>query len=255
MPGPAPATRGHLVTTRGARATKIDIWLTRGDKTVRDYDVDMTKRIHLIAIGPGLRTFAHLHPELAPDGHFRMALAMIGGAYELYADTVPHGDPQTVFRFAVPLAQGATPAERGLLATPAPGVRSAQAGPYVVTVDTTTLKAGIESPIHVRVSENGKPATDLESYLGASAHVVLIETRSLAYVHVHPELSGAKHEAAMPGMPGMSMGEMPELAPGAHVAPAMTLRVRVAAAGTYRMWLQFASGNGLWVAPFSLTAR
>ncbi len=255
LPGSRPATRGHLVVTpTGHFTSSIDFWETRGGKTVREYDVEMTQRIHLIVISRGVPkesvTFEHLHPRLGIDGHFRLSVTPpVPGTYEVYADTVPHGDAQTVFRFEARLGP------RSAFGTPTPKVETGRAGPYRVSLDKTTVEAGRETPIVAEVTRQGRPATDLTSYLGAVAHIVLIDDRTLDYVHVHPDVPGAKPGAAMDmSMPGMAMDER-ELAPGTRVPSKMTFRIRVATPGTYSMWLQFRGGNALEVAPFSINAR
>ena len=53
------------------------------------------------------------------------------------------------------------------------------------------------------VDENGHPASNLGLYLGAPAHIVLINTSTLQYVHVHPEVKQASGMAMAVAGPEM----------------------------------------------------
>jgi hypothetical protein len=250
---PAPQRRAAATLTvarTGPFAARLDIVERAGAVTLRDYDLDMTKRMHVIVIDDRFRTFQHLHAEHDAAGHFTFALHVpAAGQYYVYADAVPHGLGQQVFRFDVPF--GAEPPGN------AADVRSnatAQSGPYAVTLDTLRLRSGSESTVHVSVAKNGVPARDLAPYLGAAAHAVFIQTQTLAYVHVHP-IAGSG-SAPMHGMAGMeSTPGTPEPVLGAGPLPStLTLHIQAPSSGTYKLWLQFRGGDGLHVAPFVLQA-
>jgi hypothetical protein len=241
----------------------LDIWFTRrGSATaVRTFTVEMTKRLHLIIVSDDFRTFLHVHPKLGGDGHFTIEQRFPHAAlYHLYADAVPAGYGHCVFRFD--LRAGAGSARVRDLAPTGPRVA---AGPYVVTLDRLELRAGADNRIEVKVTRAGRPAADLLAYLGAPAHAVFIEGKTLAYEHVHPVAAGS--EAAAGGlrgdMAGMDMAGdgMAEdgmaanlLAPGAHIGPDMVLHVVARRPGRYKLWLQVRGSTGIYVAPFVLDA-
>ncbi len=265
LPG-APHESAELQATRlGPLQARLDLWESVGARTIASYDLDMTERMHMIVVSDDFSRFLHVHPQLAPDGHFRIVLRVPKpGRYYVFADAEPHGLGQAVFRFALPFGRPpiATPiAQARMLAI---GRRTSRAGPYTVTLSSLELTAGKPKLLLAHVTKNGKPAPDLHPYLGGAAHAVFISLKTLAYVHVHP-MSGtgaspasakscdANGMAGMSGMPGM--GEMRELPDSASVAPDMTLRVVAPAAGIYKLWLQFRGGSRLYVTPFILTAR
>jgi hypothetical protein len=109
-----------------------------------------------------------------------------------------------------------------------------------VTLARTTLVASRPQTLDLSVSENGRPASDLHTYLGAAAHAVFINTSTLAYVHVHPMVRGASMSMGMSGPAGPSMRmALPALPPG-----------------VYKLWLQFrGAGNQVFTAPFTLLSR
>lgn len=233
-------------------AQRLDIWMTRLDGTapIVDYDVDMTKLLHLIVVSDDFKQFFHIHPVLGSDGHFTIDQTFPTPAlYHAYADGEPRGLGQQVFRFDVPVAGGTAAATRSL----APTGPRVSAGPYAVVLSATTLESGKETKLDVHILRDGKPARDLHPYLGALAHAVFLDAKDLTYVHVHPAPPGSDSSNSMSGMdmPGM---EMPALPDSAAVSPDMTLHVTVREAGTYKLWLQFSGGGNLYVAPFVLTA-
>ena len=50
-----------------------------------------------------------------------------------------------------------------------------------------TPRVGVTQPLLFRVSADGAPVTNLERYLGAYGHLVVLREGDLGYVHVHPE--------------------------------------------------------------------
>jgi len=238
----------------GPLTARIAFWESARGQRIRVYDVDMTKRIHVIVVGDDLRTFVHLHPVLDDPGTFRIVVTVPkAGLYHIYADGEPHGYGHHVFRFDVPF--GSATMTRAALV---PAARSARAGPYAVMVDRTSVPAGIPVSIAVAVTENGRPASDLHPYLGGLAHAVFVNASNLAYLHVHPVPFGSRSEmSGMPEMPGMTKGdEMPmeTLPDNAHIGARMDLHVAFPRAGTYVMWFQFRGMQSTYVARFVITA-
>jgi len=237
------ATTGRLVVRMtGPLRADLDFSELHGGSTITVYDADMTKLAHQVAIAADFSWFAHLHPVLDRRGHFHNVLRVPRpGRYDVYADTDPHGLGKQVYRFTVDFG----PPQTSLL--PKPGSSYNNVDGYAVAVSPFRLRAGHETALAVAISRDGRPATDLRPYLGTTAHAVLIDVRTLSYVHVHPE-NAAGRMAAMPeGSMPMPETPMPANAP---VAPQMRLHVRAPTSGTYVLWLQFRSSSGLHVARF-----
>jgi hypothetical protein len=238
-----------LVVPTGPLSANLDLWETAHGATIRDYALDMTKRLHMVVVSDDFTSFQHVHPQLGSNGHFTIALRVPKPArYYVFADAEPEGAGQQVFRF--PLLFG-----RGIPASPAPGSASstAAAGPYVVTLSSPSLHAASPTELAVRITKGGSLATDLRPYLGAAAHAVFVNVATLDYVHVHPA-SGASNGMAMGGMnmPGMAPTAMTALPDNAKVPGSMTLHVSPVPAGTYKLWLQFRGSDGLQTAAFVL---
>lgn len=222
-----------LTATLKIRQYQID------DKTpILAYDVDMQKLIHLIVVRDDFATFAHVHPTFDPTtGIFTQPFTKEANhRYYVYADTTPHGIGQQVFRFTIE-SDGAPANAQLPLRVSSP---STTVGPYTVTLARTTLAASRPQSLNLSISENGKLAPDLHTYLGAAAHAVFINTSTLAYVHVHPMVRGASMTMGMSGPAG----------------PSMQMALPALPAGVYKLWLQFrGAGNAVYTAPFTLLSQ
>ena len=250
--GRANVTASLQVVPLGARSARLIVTENSDGRPVRTFDDEMTQRMHLIVIGNDLATFQHDHPALDGRGRFSITVDVPkSGTYQVYADTDPRGLGQQVFRF--PVAFGVASPAAAPRVSLAPTGRSTRVGPYRVTLGSLRVIAGRESEVHVSITKDGRPATDLRPYLGGAAHAVFIDARTLAYLHVHPTpiaKAGAMKAMAMP----MGADSMPALPPDTAVAPEMALHVDAPKTGAYKLWLQFRGGGTLHVAPFVITA-
>ncbi|AEB45966.1 copper resistance protein CopC [Micromonospora maris] len=188
-----------------------------------DFAVVHDKPLHLIVVGRDLSGYQHLHPSMSPDGVWTVPLELPrAGDYRLYADfSVTTADGRQL-----PLVLGVdhhvpgvyTPAQ-----LPAPEPK-ATAGPYAVSMEGTPT-IGLSAPIVLRVAGASGPA-QLEPYLGAYGHLVVVREGDLGYVHVHPE---------------------PELVDGA-----VTFWLTVPSAGRYRAFFDFQVGGKVYTADYTL---
>jgi hypothetical protein len=211
---------------------------------VLNYDVDMQHLMHMVVIRDDFGTFAHLHPAFnTGTGTFSQSFTkQPNHRYYLYADTTPHGIGQQVFRFTMESDGAVAPIHVSLT----PTAPTTTAGPYTVVLEKTTLAANTPQSLDLTVNKAGKPAQDLGSYLGAPAHCVFINTKTLAYVHVHPTVRNGNNMNAK-GPMRMNM---------TGVGPLMRLHVPPLPAGTYKLWIQFRGGAyKLYTVPFTMAAR
>jgi len=226
----------------------LDIWMTPPKSTlpIKRYQVEMTKKLHVVVVSDDFKTFLHIHPTLEPDGHFLITqLFPAPGTYYVYADGLPNDMNHQVFRFKLDVGHPSPPSPRNL---PATGM-GVQAGPYEVDMSTVRIHAGRMEMVDIEVLENGKPAKDLHPYLGAPAHAVFLNTKDLSYVHVHPM------GADMMSMQMDMTKPMPELPDNASVSSDMMLHIALWEAGTYKLWLQFrGAGDKIYIAEFTILA-
>jgi hypothetical protein len=203
----AMAVRGLGVAENGLRVVVDEPQLRRGrtnqlrfrivderGRAVRDFDVEHTKRMHLIVARRDLTGFQHLHPTMNADGTWTTPLRLsTAGSYRLFADFSHDGKPTTL---ASDLRVSGT-AELGPLPAPAPMATSD--GGYDVRRDSAAARAGQEAELRFTVTKNGRPV-QTEPYLGAGGHLVALREGDLAFLHVHPNEDGASigFEATFP---------------------------------------------------------
>lgn len=163
-----------------AARTTVRFVIEDGDgEVVTDFDVRHEKLLHLIAVDTGFTGYQHLHPTMASDGTWSTPMRITTGRTELYADFRPVGGEDVVARtrFDVPGPLGSPVFSRS---------RTQQVDGYQVTV-VGDLAAGGDSGLRFRILRDGLPVSDLESYLGAYGHLVMLRKPDGEYLHVHPE--------------------------------------------------------------------
>lgn len=240
LAGSHPQIQSRLVATMNAAGTTLDIVQTmRGSSApLGHYTIEQTKVMHLILVRDDFREFRHLHPDLH-RGHFTLPVALAAGHnYYVYADSTPAGLSQQVFRFVV--GAGAQPRTKRITVGRSNPV--ALAGPYSVRLSATRVPLHRPVTLYATISRAGRPAADLHPYLGAAAHIVLVNTSTLTYAHVHPSESGGGMDMPMPAPSDPVNARIPMTLPplSRHAA--------------YKLWLQFQGGNTVYVAPFTLIA-
>lgn len=195
--GDAPATaqsvRGLAVADGGLRLVVKDQQLRRGQtervrfrivdedaKTVRKFDVEHTKRMHLIIARRDLTGFQHLHPEQDGDGVWSTDVELEdAGSYRLFADFSHEGTARTL---ATDLRVDGAATLRPL---PAPVPTATSDGGYDVRVSGGPARPGRETELRFAISKSGK-TVHTETYLGAGGHLVALRDGDLAFLHVHP---------------------------------------------------------------------
>jgi Heavy metal binding domain len=143
---------------------------------------------HLFIVSRDLEAFAHVHPEKTADGAFEVRHDLAVGQYMLIADFLPAGGtPQLVQRMVV------TPGYKGpLFAPPA----SLAPGPVEQIADGIRVRLHLQSIAPRRASSlrfeiadaaTNQPVSDLEPYLGAAGHLLVVSQDLTIAVHGHPE--------------------------------------------------------------------
>jgi hypothetical protein len=193
-------------------------------EAVTAFDESHDEDLHLIAVRRDLADFQHVHPSLASDGTWTIALALTPGTWRLFADFVPAADGEN----RTLGADLAVPGDYDPVPLPAAS-RTSEVDGYTVSLDGD-LVPGHESELSFRVSSGGGPVTDLQPYLGAYGHLVVLRGGDLAYLHVHPA-DGATE--AGPDVPFSATAPSP---------------------GTYRLFLDFRHGGAVHTAAFTVEA-
>lgn len=151
---------------------------------IKDFETVHEKIIHLIIVREGLDQFAHIHPEVDAAGNITAAFTFpTGGKYRLYADHKPAGKDQATVSAEVQVSGDSPPAPE--LTPNAPG-KVTGAGLHA-DVSMGNAKVGGATRITFRLMDSSdKPVADLQPYLGARGHLVILSADGTQYVHAHP---------------------------------------------------------------------
>jgi len=198
---------------------------------VTDYETVHDKRFHLFVISQDMTVFQHLHPDPQTDGSWTMRLTLPKpGYYRVLSDFVPRGgSPQFLGRtlvtkgFSEDLASQAARLEPDAVLK-----KTVDSITASVELDPSALVAGQFGHLRFTLTDarTGTPVTDLQPYLGAFGHTLILSEDMLDYVHSHPS----------EGSDDLTKG---------FGGPRVTFEGYMPRAGRYRAWTQFLRNDRL----------
>jgi hypothetical protein len=194
----------------GKEATLAFTPRIKGNETAAvPLDVQHEKKIHLILVSSDLAWFDHIHPEFQPDGSYAVKASFPhGGQYTLFADYKPTGADHQLEQISLEVAGKPAPAKTWSGAQ----TTATTKGGYTVRLESEIGKFVDKGETHitVKVLKGGKEimASQLENYLGAKAHAVMVSADSeKRYLHIHPGVEADRlHLAAAFGKQGTYRG-------------------------------------------------
>ncbi len=214
---------------------------------VKRFVVNHEKLFHLFIISQDLADYQHIHPQLEPDGSFVVETVLPRtGLYKLHSDFFPiGGTSQVIHRELTTAGYG-----RGRAAMAAPPPHLTPDATLTKTIDGMKINlslgngdgvapvAGLFVPLKYRLTDahTGAPVQDLQPYLGAWGHTLILNADQSEYLHSHPTemLPGSVEQASMRGGPLVEFGAMfPE-------------------AGDYRIWTQFQRAEKIVTVSFTI---
>lgn len=155
---------------------------------VRKFSIVHERPMHLFVVGNGLEYFAHEHPAPQRDGVFMLDIQLPKpGPYMAIAEFLPEGGtPQTfqqLFTTGEAFERPASP-PADAAAKLVDGLR--------ISLDASNVVAGDTKALTFRIDDaaSGTPVTDLEPYLGASAHLLIVPVDLTEAIHGHPTEEG-----------------------------------------------------------------
>ena len=239
-PGSCPVCQMHLqlvtsdrysVEVTPARApirARSPVWLDFQIKDPAGFEVESLlvvheQPLHLMIVSHDLSRFDHVHPTLGARGRFRLRHTFpIAGKYVLYHDFTPDSVGMQVVPVEVAV-EGAPPPRVPLVVD---DDRPKKVDGYEVTLTHSTLAPAVDCSMTFSLTRGGKPVTDLEPFLGASGHLVMISEDRAAYVHSHP------------------------LEKDASRGPSIQFNMKFARTGLYKAWGQFQRKGKVVTVPF-----
>lgn len=211
---------------KGVRALRLAIHRPDSTEPVTAFAEIHERLLHLFVIRRDLSYFAHLHPERS-GARFEVPVDLEPGSYVLIADFVPEaGTPQLVQHAIVTPGYAGSPFAKtidlkvDLADKIVDGVRIS------LSADAKAEKASVLR-FTMRDASTGVPLRDLEPYLGASGHLLVVNADLTQAIHAHPE--------------GVATS-----------GPEVVFEPLLPDPAVYKLWVQFQRGGKVFTAPFAI---
>jgi len=218
-----------IAAPAGLAGLRVTVRNPSDGSLVRSFEVVHEKPFHLFVVGRDLRFFRHLHPELLPDGSLEAREEIPPGEYLVAADFLPSGgSPQLLQRVvSSPGPRKVEPSTPGPTGNAYDVVTNVKIQPL-----SSELPAGQATALHVMLSrtEDGRPIVNLEPYLGAGGHLLVVSEDLTEVIHAH---------ASVEDLPGSLL----------------TFDLTLPKPGAYVVWVQFQRFGETLTARLAVTAR
>lgn len=197
---------------------------------VEHLDVVHEERFHLFAASQDLGWFLHEHPTARPDGKWEIEIQFPGGGqYWLYADVAPSGKGSFVLRNSIDIAGPVRGDQASWAANLGPVTEGALRAR--LTTEARPIPTKRSTLLTLRITSEGRPVEDIEPWLGALGHLMVVSRDGEHVVHSHPDEANR--------------------AEGGEVH----FRARFARPGWYRAFAQIQWRGRIYTFPFTLEAR
>jgi hypothetical protein len=205
---------------------------------VRTFELVHDKLYHLFVLSRDLEFFQHLHPEPEKDGSFSLETTLPQpGHYVLFSDFFPKGGGSQVITTPIVTAgfDGDVTSSIPTLAPESVWDKTVDGSRVQMKVEPSVLLAGedLDVPVHFTDAATGAAVNDLQRYLGAFAHALILSEDMIDFIHTHPE----------------------EQLEGTNITggggPDVVFHALFPRPGRYRMWLQFQRHDKLSTAVFT----
>lgn len=185
--------------------------------------------MHLILVRDDATNFQHIHPKYV-NGRWTVKTTIAEqGVYNMYIDTSPKEEAASILY--VPLTIGGKTAQASFPNVSA-NLSTTVDGVSVQITPKTTLKTKEHTNITFSLTRNNQPVTNIDPYLGAFGHVVVLRHGDAQdYLHAHP-LTETKPTNGK-----------------------VEFQAEFPAKGTYTMYAQFQIGGKVTTFPITLTVN
>jgi hypothetical protein len=223
-------------------------------KPINNFQIQHEKLMHLILVSSDLKSFQHVHPTYLGKGKFQITATFpADGQYTAFMDYVPKGSTQHVDVATLKVG-------KAIASQTFPSVDSSLSKTFgdlniALLIDPKTIRSEQATAVSFQIKDaTGKPIEDLQPYLGAMGHLVIIKASPVltaaSYLHAHPK--GHDHSTGME-MGGMNMGEKSEMSGMKMEIPGqVTFEAHFPGSGTYRFWGQFQRAGKVFTADFTI---
>ena len=205
------------------------------------------RQYHMFVISQDMEFFQHIHPEEAADGTWSVAVTLPKpGYYKVLSDFLPSGGlSQFIARPLVTAGySGDLVSASARLAPDTDDGEDAGRLRATVSYEPGTFIAGLYGHLKFNLTEaaNGRPVTDLQTYLGAFGHALIMSEDMVDYVHAHPlDILANNDDDGVPQFVIPPGADLEKLRGG----PQVIFDGLMPKPGRYRAWTQFRRNDRL----------
>jgi Cu+-exporting ATPase len=204
--------------------TNIRIEFQKDGKPIEEFDISHEQKLHLIIVSKDLSFFNHIHPTYKGKGVFEITTQFpAGGDYKLIADIVPTGG-SAMSKMNWTHVEGA-PAKQEPVQPDTEFTKAVDGKLITLSFDNLASNKEMNLNFTIKDEKSGTPITNLQPYLGAVGHVVILTEDTEQYLHVHP---------------------IDEKASG----PDAKFMTTFPKSGVYKIWGQFKHNDKVFTVPF-----
>jgi hypothetical protein len=211
-------------------------------KRILEFETVHERRFHLFVVSQDMTHFQHIHPELQADGTWVINVMLPkAGYYKILSDFLPSGGAsQFIARPLVTAGyKGDLIGDSARLSPDASITQTVDALTARVSYDPAPFVAGLYGHLQFDLTDTatGQPVTDLQTYLGAFGHTLIMSEDLNDYVHSHSLdiVPGGKDDEDMPQFlipPGADLEKL-------RGGPRVIFDGLMPKPGRYRAWSQF----------------
>lgn len=218
---------------------KFEISDDRG-KIIRDFDVVHEKLLHLIVVRKDRTNFQHVHPSFdKSSGIFTLAGFKFptNGEYRMFADCTPSGEKVDAdgMKMSIVPYKDVSAGDGNYNVQPLGDdkITSDVAGlsTQLSVAGGTSFAALTPMTLSVAINRDGSPVKNLQNYLGALGHMVVLGP-NLEYIHTHAEQESDDNQTGV-----------------------VTFAVTLPEAGQYKIFLQTKANNQVNTTDYTVTAN
>lgn len=226
-------------------------------EAIKKFEIVHERQFHLFLISQDMEYFRHIHPEEQPDGTWTIDVTFPkAGYYKVLSDFMPSGGASQFIARPLVTAGYAGDLAAGSAHLVPDAVLSKTVDDMTATVsfDPQTFVAGLYGHLtfHLADKSTGRPVTDLQTYLGAFGHTLIMSEDMADYVHSHPldilavpDDDGGPPQFVIP--PGADLEKL-------RGGPDVAFEGLMPKPGRYRAWTQFRRNGKLYTFAFTFNA-
>jgi hypothetical protein len=245
------------VVRAGQKATlRFKIFHPGSGEAMTKFEVVHERQYHLFLISQDMDYFQHIHPREAADGTWSIDVMLPkAGYYKVLSDFLPSGgSSQFIARPLVTAGYTGDLAADGARLVPDTVLTKVDDDiTATVTYDPQQFLVGLYGHLtyHLTDTATGGPITDLQTYLGAFGHTLIMSEDMAGYVHSHPlDILAQPDDDGGPPVFSIPPGANLEKLRG---GPDVTFEGLMPKPGRYRAWTQFRRHDKLHTFAFTFS--